>query len=353
MHTGAVGQESCMSPDSKNNDDIKQHLLNIEARLDRLSVSPQLSFDSLSARSDDEIDLREIWNILWKGKWWIIGITALFAVAAVIYALSLPNQYKAEVVLAPAQEKAGGMSGLAAQYGGLAAMAGINLGGGQSSDVDQAIALVKSWPFLDALVEKYDLKPLVMGVKKWNSANNEVVFDTDIYDPHSQSWIRAPAPNKPAEPTSYEVFQTLTNMVSISQDSKTGLVRLSVEHYVPSVAHSWTEILVREVNRHFQERDVAEAARNIEYLRAKIAETSIAEMQLVFYRMVEAQMKTLMLAEVSDEYLLKTVIKPVIPEIKSKPKRALICVLGVVLGGMLSIIFVFLKHVVVNAKNDD
>lgn len=353
MHPGAVGQESCMTPDSKNNDDIKQHLLNIEARLDRLSVSPQLSFDSLSARSDDEIDLREIWNILWKGKWWIIGITALFAVAAVIYALSLPNQYKAEVVLAPAQEKAGGMSGLAAQYGGLAAMAGINLGGGQSSDVDQAIALVKSWPFLDAFVEKYDLKPLVMGVKKWDRVNDQIVFDPNVYDAENQLWVREPEPNKPSEPTSYEVFRVLIDMVSISQDAKTGLVRLSVEHYVPSVAHSWTEILVREVNRHFQERDVAEAARNIEYLRAKIAETSIAEMQLVFYRMVEAQMKTLMLAEVSDEYLLKTVIKPVIPEIKSKPKRALICVLGVVLGGMLSIIFVFLKHVVVNAKNDD
>src|SRR5690606_42124050 len=120
---------------------------------------------------------------------------------------------------------------------------------------------------------------------------------------------------------------------------------LSVEHSVPSVAHLWTEILVREVNRHFQERDVAEATRNIEYLRAKIAETSIAEMQLVFYRMVESQMKTLMLAEVSDEYLLKTVIKPVVPEIKSTPKRALICVLGIIFGGVFSVGFVFMRHI--------
>lgn len=340
-----------MTPDSRSNDDIKQHLLNIEARLDQLSTSPQLSFGSLSARRDDEIDLREIWNILWGGKWWIVAITALFAAAAAIYAVSLPNQYKAEAVLATAQEKSGGLSGLAAQYGGLAAMAGINLGGSQSSDIDQAIALVKSWPFLDAFVEKYDLKPLVMGVKKWNSVDDEVVFDPDIYDAESQLWIREATSNTPSEPTSHEVYQALAGMVSISKDAKTGLVRVSVEHYVPSVAHSWTEILVREVNRHFQARDVAEAARNIEYLRAKIAETSISEMQLVFYRMVEAQMKTLMLAEVSDEYLLKTVIKPVIPEIKSKPKRALVCVLGVVFGGMLSIIFIFLKHVI--AKTDD
>lgn len=339
-----------MNSDSKNNDDIKQHLLKIEERLDRLSMSPQLSFDSLSSRHDDEIDLREIWNILWDGKWWIIGITFLFAVGAVIIALSLPNRYKAEVVLAPAQEQNGGMGGLAAQYGGLAAMAGINLSSGQGSDVDQAIALVKSWPFLHEFSERHELKPLVMAVQKWDGINDRIVFDAEIYDAERRIWMREPEPNKPSEPTSYEVFEALVSMISVSQDDKTGLVRISVEHYVPSIASSWVETLVKEINRHFQERDVAEAARNIEYLRAKINETSIAEMQSVFYRMVESQMKTLMLAEVSDEYLLKTVIKPVVPEIKSKPKRALICVLGVILGGMLSIIFIFLKHMVVSAK---
>lgn len=341
-----------MTPDSKNNDDIKQHLLNIEARLDRLSVSPQLNFDSLSSRHDDEIDLREIWNILWGGKWWILGITFVCTVLAVAYALGLPNWYKAEVVLAPAQEQGGGMGGLAAQYGGLAAMAGINLSPGRGSDVDQAITLVKSWPFLDEFVSKYNFKPLVMAVKEWDRGEGRILFDADVYDQEKQLWVRQPQPNKPSEPTTYEVYKTLVDMISVSKDDKTGLIRIGVEHYVPDVAHEWVEILVKEVNRHFQERDITEAARNIEYLRSKINETSITEMQSVFYRMIESQIKTLMLAEVSDEYLLKTVIKPVVPEIKSKPKRALICVLGVVLGGMLSIMFVFLKYMVVSTKSN-
>ena len=326
-----------MASDSKNNDDVKQHLLNIEARLDRLSTTPQLSFDALSSRND-EIDLREIWNILWSGKWWIVGITFLSAVGSIIFALSLPNQYKAEVVLAPAQEKSVGMGGLAAQYGGLAAMAGINLSGGGGTDVDQAIALVKSWPFLDAFVNKYDIKPQVWAVKGWNGISGQIIFDEDIYDPETKRWAGG------VEPTSYEVFEVLVKMISITRDDKTGLIRISIEHYAPDVAHLWVEALVMEVNQHFQKRDVAEAARNIEYLRAKINETSIAEMQLVFYRMVESQMKTLMLAEVSNEYLLKTVIEPVTPEIKSKPKRSLICILGVALGVVFSIAIVIALH---------
>ena len=41
---------------------------------------------------DDEIDLRELFGVLWAGKIKIIAITAVFAIASIIYALSVPNQ---------------------------------------------------------------------------------------------------------------------------------------------------------------------------------------------------------------------------------------------------------------------
>lgn len=333
-----------MTQESKKDDiDVKRHLLKIEARLDQLSTTSVSGFNSRLTRHDDEIDLREVWSVVWRGKWWIIGMTFLFAVGSVILALLLPNQYKAEITLAPAQEKTG-MSSLAAQYGGLAAMAGISLGSGQSADVDQAIALMKSWPFLSDFVDKYELKPLVMAVDHWDATKNEVIYDRDIYDPATKQWLREPEPNRPAEPTSYEVYEALSKMIMVNQDVKTGLIRLSVEHYVPHVAWKWTELLVTEVNEHFRNRDVREAGQNIDYLRAKITETSIAEMQSVFYRMIEAQMKTLMLAEVSDEYLLKSVVPAVLPEKKSQPKRLLICILGTILGGMVGLFLIFVLH---------
>ena len=80
---------------------------------------------------DDEIDLRQLFRVLWAGKWLIVGITFAAAVIAVVVALMLPNIYRAEALLAPNDQKgAGGLSALAAQYGGLASLAGINLGGG-------------------------------------------------------------------------------------------------------------------------------------------------------------------------------------------------------------------------------
>ena len=89
---------------------------------------------------DDEIDLKELFSAIWQGKWVIIVTTFIAAVIAVFYALSLPNIYKSEVLLAPAEEnQGGGMSALASQFGGLAAIAGVNLSGGGADKTTLAL----------------------------------------------------------------------------------------------------------------------------------------------------------------------------------------------------------------------
>lgn len=294
-------------------------------------------------KDSDEIDLRILASAFWSGRWWIIGITFLFASLSIIYALSLPNMYKSVGVYAPAQ-KDGAAGGLAAQYGGLAAMAGINLGGGENGDIEQAMALIKSWPFLEDFITKYELKPYIMGVKKWDMNSGNIVWDKKIYDPESKLWVRDPPPGKKVEPGSFEVFEVFSEMVYVKNDAKSGLISIGVEHFVPELSAKWVGLLVKDLNNHFQQRDMKEARRNIDYLNVKINETSVAEMQAVFYGMIEDQTKKLMLAEVSEEYLIKTVVAPKVAEQKSKPRRSLIVVLGCILGGVLAVFFVLVKH---------
>ena len=44
----------------------------------------------------DEINLKELWDVLWGGKKLIILITAFFAICSVFYASNLTNYYKSE-----------------------------------------------------------------------------------------------------------------------------------------------------------------------------------------------------------------------------------------------------------------
>jgi LPS O-antigen subunit length determinant protein (WzzB/FepE family) len=66
-------------------------------------------------------------------------------------------------------------------------------------------------------------------------------------------------------------------------------------------------------------------------------------MQNVFYQLIEEQTKSLMLAEVQDEFVFKTVDPAIVPEEKAGPKRALICVLATLLGGMLAVAIVLVR----------
>ena len=79
---------------------------------------------------EGEIDLREVFAVLWSGKIKILVITLIFAISSVFYALSVPNQYKATALLAPAQSEPSGLSGALGQIGGLASLAGVNIDSG-------------------------------------------------------------------------------------------------------------------------------------------------------------------------------------------------------------------------------
>ena len=59
---------------------------------------------------------------------------------------------------------------------------------------------------------------------------------------------------------------------------------------------------------------------------------------------IEEQTKNKMVAEASPEYAFVAVSPSMVPEEKSQPKRALICILGTLLGGMLSVLLVLIMH---------
>ena len=67
-------------------------------------------------------------------------------------------------------------------------------------------------------------------------------------------------------------------------------------------------------------------------------------MQEAFYAIMEEQIKSKMLAEASPDYTFIVVSQSMVPEEKSQPRRAVICIIGTLLGFIFSIVFVFFLH---------
>jgi len=293
---------------------------------------------------DVEIDLRELFRALWAGKWLISGITFVAAVIAVIVALMMPNIYKAEALLAPnGQEGAGGLSALAAQYGGLASLAGINLGGGSADKVALGLEILKSRKFISEFIERHDILVPLMAADGWDEETGDLKIDADDYDVTAKRWVRDVSPPKKQIPSMQEAYRVFINIFSVGQDKKSGFVNVEVEHYSPTVAKQWVDWLVDDLNAFIMQQDVTEAEQAIEYLNKQIANTSLAELQNVFFRLIEEQTKTVMLAKVSNEYLLKTLDPAVAPELKAKPMRSLIVILATMLGGFLGVVIQLIR----------
>lgn len=296
--------------------------------------------------SDDEIDLRELFTAIWQGKWIIIAITTLFAVASVFYAINQPNIYKSEALLAPAeQDQQGGLGALAGQFGGLASLAGVNLGSGGGVDKTQmALEVLKSRQFTSDFIQKHNILPDLMAAKSWNRETNTVIYDEELYVAEQNKWIREiKAPFKP-EPSMQEAYKEFSKIVSANKNTENGMVTIAIEHVSPFVAQQWVNWLIQDINATMKQRDVLEANKSTSFLTQQLEQTKIADIRAVLYKLVEEQTKTIMFANVRDEYVFKTIDPAIIPEQKFKPKRALICILGTLIGVFLSSVLVLIKY---------
>jgi uncharacterized protein involved in exopolysaccharide biosynthesis len=273
-------------------------------------------------------------------------------VSSVIYAINQPNIYKASTLLAPAGEQggAGGLAKMAGQFGGLASLAGINLGGGSTNKTGLALAVIKSRSFIEKFITKHELLVPLMATKNWNLTTNSLILDENIYNSQSKKWIKDEKSSKKSEPSPWQSFQKFSQLMSVSQDKETGMITLEIEHYSPKVATQWLLWLVEDINTNMREKDKHVANNSIKFLTRKLEQIQLADMQTVFYQLIEEQTKTVMLAEVTQEYVFTTIDPANAPDEKAKPKRALIVVLGTMLGGILSILIVLIRHFTNNNK---
>jgi uncharacterized protein involved in exopolysaccharide biosynthesis len=246
---------------------------------------------ALSGVADDRISLRQIWQILLRGKHIVIAVTAVFALASVAYALLAEEIYRAEVLLVPAKEQSTPMIG--GQLGGLAALAGVDVGGGNEVE---AMAVLQSREFARDFIEDLDLLPMFFA-SEW-AAEDERWRSTD---PGEAPDIR----------DGVKYFHK--RVLKVSEDRSTG-------------------------------RALQEARTNVDYLQAEMARTTLFTLQESIGRLLETELQKLMLAKGNEEFAFKVVDPAVPPKQRLRPKRAMTAIIGTLLGGLLGIFAVLLIH---------
>jgi len=291
--------------------------------------------DQLNNIYDDEIDLSELFNVLWDKIFYLGAITSIFSLISIIYALMLPNIYQSKATLM-AVEQSSELSGMIGRYSGMASLAGISLDSESGSKDQEAIARIKSFEFFsNNFLPNIKLENL-MAVEKWNQPSNTLTYYASDFNSESRQWLRKAKPPRSNIPTSQEAYEEFVKIMSVNKDKKTNLVTVMVEHKSPFIAQQWVEIMINQIDQVMRDQDRQTATKSIEYLNS-LAPTVINEdIKKALSALQQEQMKRLMMVEANDNYVFKVLDSPIAAELKSKPRRSLIVIWGTILGMVLS-----------------
>lgn len=299
--------------------------------------------DQLNNNYDDEIDLRELFHVLWDKRFYIGAITSIFSLISIIYALMAPNIYQSQAVMMP-MEANQGMSGMLGQYSGMASLAGITLPSESVSKAQEAIARIQSFEFFsNSFLPNIKLENL-MAVKKWNQASNTLTYDASDFDSESRQWVRKPKPPRSKIPSSQEAYEEYMEIMTVSENKKTLFVTLSIEHKSPFIAQQWVEIIMDKIDQLMRDQDRQTAKKSIEYLNSLAPTVNYEEIKEALFALQQEQMKKLMMVEANNNYIFKVLDSPITPELQSKPRRLLVIMWGTILGMVLSILGVLTFH---------
>ncbi|MBT8115096.1 MAG: hypothetical protein KJP04_06935 [Arenicella sp.] len=267
-----------------------------------------------------EIDLRSLTRLLLHNAWLFLVCIGVFVGLAFLAAMLITPTYRAAVVMMPAswQGEGGALSSFSSQLEGVASLAGIGLGGG-SSNADIALATLRSRDFTGAFITDYELLP--------------VLFDDDFNE------------LDPDAPTLNDAIDEFDSSVrQIHQDLKSGAITLVIKWEEPELAAQWANALVARLNEKMRDKAISDARNSIGFLENELKKTSISGVQAAIYRLMENEIKNIMLAHVRSPYAFEIVDPAVAPDADNQtwPDLRVLVVLAVVMGFVFAFVLILL-----------
>lgn len=345
----------------------------------------------IPTQAEDKIELIALVKVLWEGRRTVIKITVIFMVVGLFLAIFSEKEFKASCTIVP--QTAEGGSKLGGSLGGLAAMAGINLGsmgGGATISPILYPKIVNSIPF------QKELMKTPLSIEGYPDKVSFESYYRDIYRPSLFGYVKKYTINLPSvimmafrgESTishhdligdqllrinmfEKRLIDRLNNQLSLEVNDKDGFISLSARMPEAKAAaqlarraqvllqNAIKDFKIQKANDHlkFVEKRFFEKQKETQLAQKKLAsfrdknknvttamfqvdlERLVADYNLVngVYSELAKQLEKQKI-QVKEDTPIFTVIDPVsIPIEKSKPRRAVILLIWTFLGVMVGI----------------
>jgi uncharacterized protein involved in exopolysaccharide biosynthesis len=291
-------------------------------------MSSMGSVGGAGQRDSDVLDLSRLFGTVLERRWWVICSVVFFTgICAALAFLSTPV-YRASAVLVPATDRAGmtqSLSSALGQLGGLASLAGIG-GMGGSAETDEALAVLRSREFTERFIDDWKLMPRLY---------------EEQWDPITGTWKVEPE----QQPTPGKAYKKFDRLRTVLEDKKASVITLRIDWTDREEAAKWANELVRRLNEVMRARAIARAEASVGFLENELRGTSVVATRDAISRLIEAQIRQRMLANVTQEYSFRFVDRAV-PADKDdpvSPRKLLLLAAGMIFGFLVGVVLALVR----------
>jgi len=356
------------------------------------------------SEEEDEIDVMALVKTFWKGRWTVIISILIGGIIGVFVAIVTPNEYTATTIMVP---QTSGKSSSLGGLGGLAALAGIDLGSAsQSGDMSPILypKIVSSIPFKLELMNtpikfnefekpislfdysiKYKKKSVLGNIKRYTLGLPGLIIGA-IKGKNIPLELSKKMDNQPILLTEdqYKVSKALDEIIFLEVEPKQGYLTLTVTLPEALAAAQLTKKAQELLQQDITDFKIQKAKEDLEFIQGRYNEaqakaegyqiniaqrtdqyknltSAVPQVQTTrvqtkygiastVYQELAKQLEQAKI-QVKKDTPVFTIVEPVsVPLEKSKPNRPMIFIICIFLGGIIGTSIVFGKSFLADVR---
>jgi len=274
-------------------------------------------------------DIERFLLVCWRGRGFILLTSTIVSIIFVLATMVMTPIYRSYAVVIPATSDrssiGASLRSAFGQFGDIASLAGINVGGGDSTVVE-ALAVLQSREFVEQFIGTHELMQKLYAEK---------------FDVGTHQWkpgVKVPTPSE-----AYKKFSK--HNYKVFQDKKTGLVTVQIDWKDRVEAADWANDIVAEINLEMRNRAMDKAAAYLSFLEKELSSTSVVETREAINRLIELQERERMLASVSRDYSFRIIDKALPSDVDDplKPTKGSFALMGLLVGMTIASIYAWIR----------
>ena len=303
------------------------------------------------AEINDEIGLRELFQVLWRGKFIIFSILVLSIVCSSVYLRFAERMYSVKAVLRPVVEASGGQNlpGLS----GLASFAGISVPTSSSADFSTYQLLLFSE---EVAAKVFTNRELVLKIfqGEWSSDTGSFVAPVSgrLGDMKQlvKSVLTGAEKGKYIPPNPKRLSMLMASLFNISVDKKTGFIHITTKTSNPDLILELVSKATQETDNLLKERFFSTAEDTLEFYYQKLLTSRSPEHREALAKLISAEDQKLMLASKNNNFVAEPLTMPSVSLYPTSPKPVSVLGIGFVLGIILGAGIVLGRHAIAEPR---